>query len=430
MTRLLIKNGRVCDPFSSLDEERDLLVEDGKIKEVSRNLQSGPSTEVIDARGKTVLPGLIDMHVHLRDPGRQDKETIYSGTRAAAAGGFTSVACMPNTDPVIDNSSVVEYILSKARTEGCVNVFVVGSVTKGQAGQELSEMGFMSKAGAVAFSDDGKCVMRSDVMRRALEYAVQFNKVIISHCEDHSLTQGAQMNESSLSTIMGLKGYPCLAEEIMVEREIGLAREFGRVHIAHVSTAGSVARIRRAKEEGIRITCETAPHYFCLTETEVEGYNTNAKVNPPLRGEKDVEAVILGLKDGTIDVIASDHAPHTIDEKNTEFALAASGIDGLETSFGLAVSELLGNKILTLGQLVEKMTLNPARILGLKKGTLSVGADADITIADLGREFAVDTSKFVSKSSNSPFDGWKLKGKILYTIVGGQVVLKDGSLTK
>ncbi len=430
MTRLLIKNGRVCDPFSSLDEERDVLVEDGKIKDVAKNIQSSQNTEVIDAKGKVVMPGLVDMHVHLRDPGRQDEETIYSGTRAAAAGGFTSIACMPNTEPVIDNSSVVEYVLSKARSEGCVNVFVVGSITKGQAGQELSEMGFMSKAGAVAFSDDGRCVMRSDVMRRALEYAVQFNKVIISHCEDHPLTQGAHMNEGSLSTIMGLKGYPCVAEEIMVEREIGLAREFGRVHIAHVSTAGSVARIRRAKEEGIRITCETAPHYFCLTETEVEGYNTNAKVNPPLRGEKDVEAVIQGLKDGTIDAIACDHAPHTIDEKNTEFALAASGIDGLETSFGLAVSELLHSKILTLGQLVEKMSLNPAKILGIKKGTLSSGVDADITIADLGREFTVDTSKFASKSSNSPFNGWKLKGRVLHTIVKGQLVLKDGALVK
>ena len=427
---MLIKNGRLCDPFSSLDEEKDILVEDGRIKEIAKNIQPQSNTEVIDAKGKVVIPGLIDMHVHLRDPGREDKETIYSGTRAAAAGGFTCIACMPNTDPVIDNSSVVEYVLSKAKLEGAVNVFVIGAITKGQLGQELSQMGYMADSGAVAFSDDGKCVMRSDVMRRALEYARQFKTVIISHCEDHALTKGAQMNESSLSTILGLKGYPNVAEEIMVEREILLASEFGRVHIAHVSTAGSVKKIRRAKENGIQITCETAPHYFSLTETEVEGYNTNAKVNPPLRGEKDVEAVIMGLKDGTIDVIASDHAPHTIDEKNTEFGLAASGINGLETSLGLVVSELLGNKILSLNQLIEKMSLNPARILGLKKGTLSIGADADITIVDLSREFTVDTSKFYSKSCNSPFNGWKLKGKVLYTIVGGQIVVKDGLLLK
>ena len=430
MARLLIKNGRVCDPFSSLDEEKDILVEDGRIKEIAKSIQPSSNTEVIDAKGKVVMPGLIDMHVHLRDPGREDKETIYSGTRAAAAGGFTCIACMPNTDPVIDNSSVVEYVLSKAKLEGAVNVFVIGAITKGQLGQELSQMGYMIDAGAVAFSDDGKCVMRSDVMRRALEYARQFKTVIISHCEDHGLTRGSQMNESSLSSILGLKGYPNVAEEIMVGREILLASEFGRVHVAHVSTAGSVEKIRRAKEKGIQITCETAPHYFSLTETEVEGYNTNAKVNPPLRSEKDVEAVITGLKDGTIDVIASDHAPHTIDEKNTEFGLAASGINGLETSLGLVVSELLGNKILSLNQLIEKMSLNPARILGLKKGTLSIGADADITIVDLNREFTVDTSKFNSKSCNSPFNGWKLKGKALYTIVGGRIAANDGAVVK
>ena len=323
---LLIKGGTVVDPSSGLNDERDILIENGRIVDMGRNLSVGPKCDVINAKGKTVFPGLIDMHVHLRDPGREDKETIETGTRSAALGGFTSVACMANTDPVADNNSVIEYIVAKSKASGASNIFPVGAITKGLKGEELAEMGRMREAGAVAFSDDGRCVMDSTVMRHALEYAGNLGAVIICHSEDHNLSAGGFMNESYLSTIWGLKGIPQAAEEIMVQRDIILASEFGRVHIAHVSTAGSVEKIRDAKTAGVPVTCETAPHYFALTESAIEGYNTNAKMNPPLRGERDVAAVIQGLKDGTIDVIASDHAPHTAEEKNVEFAIAASGI--------------------------------------------------------------------------------------------------------
>jgi len=427
MGLLLIRNGRVINPSSGLDEERDILIEGGKIREISRNLPNIPSAETVNAKGKIVLPGLVDMHVHLRDPGREDKETIATGTRAAAKGGFTSIACMANTDPVADNSAVIEYIISKAAQTGAVNVFPVGAVTKGLKGEELSEMGQMAQAGAVAFSDDGRCVMDSNVMRHALEYARQFGRTIISHAEDHRLSDGGYMNESYLSTIWGLKGIPPAAEEIMVERDILLASEFGHVHIAHVSTAGSVDMIRKAKAKGVNITCETAPHYFTLTEAEVEGYNTNAKMNPPLRSEADVAAVIEGLKDGTIDVIASDHAPHTAEEKNVEFAAASFGIIGLETSLGLVICELVETKALSFIDAVAKMSINPARVLGIDKGSLKIGGDADLTIIDLS-EWTVNANNFASKSRNTPFNGWKLKGKVLYTIVGGRLVVKEGLL--
>lgn len=425
MKELLIKNGRVIDPLNDVDDKRDLLVRDGKIVEISRNINAGPLCEVIDASGKIVMPGLVDMHVHLRDPGREDEETIATGTRAAAAGGFTSIACMANTDPVADNSSVIEYIVSQAKKEGIVNVFPIGAVTVGLKGEVLAEIGRMREKGAVAFSDDGRCIMNSRIMRNALEYAKQFNTVIISHCEDHNLSSGGHMNESYLSTILGIQGIPVSAEEAMVDRDISLAEEYNaQVHIAHVSTAGSVERIKRAKEKGIKITCETAPHYFALTEAAVEGYNTYAKVNPPLRSEKDVAAIINGLKDGVIDAIASDHAPHSIEEKNVEFTLAANGMCGLETTFGLVISELVETKILALSQAVRKLTINPATILGINKGDLSVGSDADIVIADITKEFIVDRNKFESLSKNSPFNGWKLKGKILYTIAAGEIVYK------
>ncbi len=428
MTVLLIKGGRVIDPSSNLDAETDILVDNGKIKEIAKDIKPYPTFDVINAKGKLVVPGLVDMHVHLRDPGREDEETIESGTRAAAAGGFTSIACMANTDPVADNAAVIEYIVSKAKKSGVVNVFPIGAVTKGLGGIEIAEMGRMKEAGAVAFSDDGKGIMNSIVMRRALEYARQFNKIVISHCEDHSLSEGGTMNESYLSTILGLKGIPRLAEEVMVRRDVMLASEWGPVHIAHVSTEGSVEIIREAKAKGIKVTCETAPHYFILTESNVEGYNTLAKVNPPLRGEKDVESVIKGLRDGTIDAIATDHAPHTDDEKNVEFQLAANGMIGLETAVGLLIGELVDTKVLPLNDAIAKLTINPANILGIDKGTLKVGKDADITLIDPLKEWSVDITKFVSKSKNSPFQGWKLKGKATHTIVGGKIVLKDGIL--
>lgn len=425
MKELLIKNGRIIDPRNGIDDKRDLLVRDGKIAEISKSINAGPLCEIIDALGTIVMPGLVDMHVHLRDPGREDEETIGTGTRAAAAGGFTSIACMANTDPVADNSSVIEYIISQAKKEGIINVFPVGAVTVGLKGEVLAEMGRMKEKGAVAFSDDGRCIMNSQIMRNALEYAKQFNAVIISHCEDHNLSKGGHMNESYLSAILGIQGIPAAAEEAMVDRDISLAEEYdAKLHIAHVSTAGAVERIKRAKEKGIKVTCETAPHYFALTEAAVEGYNTNAKVNPPLRSEKDVAAVISGLKEGVIDAIASDHAPHSIEEKNVEFTLASCGICGLETTFALVISELVETKIISLSDAINKLSSVPAKILGINKGDLSVGRDADIVIADITKEFIVDRNKFASLSKNSPFHGWKLKGRVLYTIDAGKIVYK------
>lgn len=427
---VLIKSGRVIDPASNLDAVSDILIQEGKIKSLGQRLQS-PSSRipVIDAKNLLVLPGLIDMHVHLRDPGNPEEETIASGTRAAALGGFTSVLCMANTDPPVDNPAMVKYVTSKARLEGAVNVFPVGAVTKGMAGVELTEMGRMLMEGARAFSDDGRPVKSASVMRRALEYARQFDTLIISHCEDLGLSEGGDMNESYTSTILGLHGIPALAEETMVMRDIMLAREFGRVHIAHVSTARSVELIRKAKAEGVKITCETCPHYFTLTEGEVEGYNTQAKVNPPLRGGKDLEAVVLGLKDGTIDVIATDHAPHHEEEKKVEFGKAANGMVGLETALALVLTELVGTNALSLKKAIEKLTVNPAGILNLKKGTIKAGWDGDLIVIDPNKEWTVDVSKFSSKSKNSPYHGWRVKGSVVYTIVGGKIVVKNGQIS-
>ncbi|MBI5078707.1 dihydroorotase, partial [Candidatus Saganbacteria bacterium] len=346
-----------------------------------------------------------------------------------ALGGFTTVCCMANTDPPLDNPAVIEYVVAKAKAEAVVNVLPIAAVTKKLKGEELAEMGKCFAEGAVAFSDDGKPIMRSDVMRRALEYARQFGVPVISHCEDADLSAGGAINESELSTMTGLPGIPALSEEVMVARDILLAREYGKVHIAHVSSAGSVKLIRQAKREGVPITCETCPHYFVLTEEATRDYDTNAKVNPPLKTIKDRQAIIHGLKDGTIDVIATDHAPHTIEDKNVEFNLAANGMVGLETALALIFTKLIGVDLLTLKQAVEKLTSAPARILGLAgKGSLKIGADADVIIVDPKAEWVVDASKFASKSRNTPFNGWKLRGKVLYTIVGGKIVVKDGKL--
>ena len=426
---LLIKNGRVVDPASSLDVVRDILIEDGKIKTVGgkqKGLQK--NITIIDARGMLVLPGLIDMHTHLRDPGRPDKETIASGTRAAAKGGFTSICCMPNTTPPIDNPAVVQYVWNKAETDGVVNVYPISAITKGLKGEVLSEMGLMVEEGAVAFSDDGNPVMRADVMRKALEYARQFGVPLISHCEEKALSRGGAMNEGALSTAIGLPPIPSLSEEIMVARDIMLAREYGRIHIAHVSSARSVELIRRAKKEKIPVTCETCPHYFSLTEEAVKEYDTNAKVNPPLKSEVDVKAIIKGLKDGTIDVIATDHAPHNVEEKNIEFNSAAFGLVGLETALALVITKLINVKALTLKQALKKLTIAPAKILGLNKGTLKPGSDADVIVVDPKAEWIVDSKQFVSRSRNTPFNGWKLNGKVVHSIVGGKVVVRDGKL--
>jgi len=418
---ILIKGGRVIDPATDLDETADILIEKGRIARIGKIEDSRlKNIDVIDARGKLVIPGLIDMHVHLREPGYEYKETIKTGTEAARAGGFTSVCCMPNTNPVNDNRTVTEFILEKARKEGSTNVYPVGAISKGLKGEELSEMGELVEGGCRAFSDDGKPIMNSELMRRAMEYAKALGVPIISHCEDTNLSRGGVMNEGFVSTELGLQGIPNAAEEVAVARDIILAEITGvDLHIAHVSTKGSVRLIREGKERGIRVTAETCPHYFLLTDDEVRGYNPDAKVNPPLRSRRDIEAIKDGLKDGTIDVIATDHAPHDVAEKMVEFDYSPFGIVGLETAIPLSL-KLVEEGILTLKELIEKMSLNPARILHLDKGALKIGYDADITIIDINQEVIIDPMKFRSKGRNTPFKGSALKGFPIITILRGK----------
>ncbi|MBI5555013.1 MAG: dihydroorotase [Elusimicrobia bacterium] len=426
--RILIKGGRVIDPANRIDAPKDIYIEEGLIKKVGADIKiNKPKVKTIDARGKVVTPGLIDMHTHLREPGREDEETIASGTRAACQGGFTSVCCMPNTQPVTDNQAQIELILSKAQKEGWVNVYPIGAITKGLMGEELSPIGELKRAGVVGISDDGETVNNSLIMRRALEYSKMFKLPVIAHCEDKNLSAEGLINEGYVSTILGLRGIPRQAEEIIVARDIQLAEMTGgHLHLAHVSTAGSVGMIRRAKRINLKITAETAPHYFTLTEEAVKTYNTNTKMNPPLRTKKDMMAIKHGLQDGTIDCIASDHAPHLEDEKNQEYELAPFGIIGLETMLPLIITELVDKKILTLREAVKKLTVHPARILGLNKGTLSPGADADITIIDVKASRKIES--FESQSKNSPFIGYTLKGFAVYTIVGGRIRLAEGKL--
>ena len=424
--KLLIKNGHVIDPKTGLNEITNILIENDKIIDIGSSIED-TANDFIDAEGLFVIPGLIDAHCHLRDPGFEYKEDIETGTRSAAKGGFTSIACMPNTNPVIDNESVITYIKEKSRQDGYVNVYPIGAISKGLKGEVLAEIGEMKFAGAVALSDDGKPVKSSSLMKKALMYSSMFDITVISHCEDMSLVEDGVMNEGYNSTIMGLKGIPAAAEETMIARELILAEYTGvPVHIAHVSTKLGVSLIRDAKKRGIKVTCETCPHYFSLTDDACLGFNTFAKVNPPLRTQADVEAVIEGLKDGTIDVIATDHAPHHPDEKNVEFNLAANGMVGFETALPLAVTYLYHSGQLTMNQLITKMTVNPASILGLTKGSIEIGKTADITIFNPDEEFTVDISKFASKSKNSPFDGFKLKGVVKDTIVGGKIIVRDG----
>lgn len=423
--KLLIKKGHIVDAKTGRDGIYDILVEEGRIAEIAEVIEAH-NCDIIDASGKYVLPGLVDAHCHLRDPGFEYKEDIESGTRSAAAGGFTSIACMPNTNPVTDNEAVVKYIMSKARQDGLVNVFPIGAISKGQKGEELAEIGELKFAGAVAISDDGKPVKSSSLMKKALQYASMFDITVISHCEDTDLAEEGVMNEGIQSTISGLKGIPSAVEEIMVARDLILSKYTNvPIHIAHVSTALSVQLIRDAKKRGVKVTCETCPHYFSLTEAACEGFNTMAKVNPPLRTENDVKAIIEGLRDGTIDVIATDHAPHHPDEKNVEFNLAANGLVGFETALPLAVTYLVRPGILSMEKLVEKMCVNPSRILGLNKGVLEVGRAADITITDIDEEFTVDIKSFNSKSKNSPYDGFRLFGTVCYTLVEGRIVVRE-----
>jgi dihydroorotase len=423
---LLISGGLIVDPAQGLEDIRDLLVEEGRIAGLEPpGTIPAAGREVIDARGLVVAPGLIDMHVHLREPGEEYKETIATGTAAAARGGFTAVACMPNTKPVNDTSAVTRFILDQAARFGKARVYPVGAISQGSLGKTLSEYGELKETGCVAVSDDGWPVMNALLMRRALEYAKTFDLLVISHAEELDLRGEGVMHEGKVSVRLGLQGIPAAAEEIMVYRDIRLARlTGGRLHIAHVSTAGSIAIIREAKLSEIGITAETAPHYFSLTDEAVVGFDTNAKVNPPLRSEWDRQAIREGLADGTLDAIACDHAPHSVLEKDVEFAEAAFGLIGLETSLGLSL-KLVHEGILTLSQLIIKMSTNPARILGTPGGTLAPGSPADITIIDPNKEWTVDTAQFASKSRNCPFQGWNLKGKAVMTILGGKIITRE-----
>lgn len=426
--KLLIRNGHVIDAKSGLDKVSDILVEDGHIVEIGDGLDS-TGCEIIEAEGMYVIPGLVDAHCHLRDPGQEYKEDIESGTRSAAKGGFTSVACMPNTSPVLDNEAMIKYVINKAKTDGMVNVYPIGALSKGLKGEELSEIGELKFAGAVALSDDGRPVNNSSLMKKAMQYASMFDITIISHCEDLELVDEGLMNEGYYSSILGLKGNPAPAEEVMIARDLILA-EYTRatVHIAHVSTELGVDLIRNAKRRGVSVTAETCPHYFSLTDMACEGFNTNAKVNPPLRTQKDVDAIIEGLKDGTIDIISTDHAPHHLDEKNVEFKQAANGMVGFETAFPLAITCLVKPGHLSLKQLVSKMCVNPAKMLGLNKGTIEVGFSADLMIFHIDEKFTVDTTRLESKSKNSPFNGYELYGQPQYTIVGGNPVVRAGQI--
>lgn len=420
--KTIIKNGHITDLKNGLDIYGDILAEDGIITEIAEKIEC-EDAEVIDARGMVVSAGLIDMHVHLREPGFEYKEDIETGTAAAAAGGFTSVCPMPNTNPVCDSASVVKYIKEREKEAAHCRVFPIGAITKGMKGEELAEMGDMKRAGIVAVSDDGKPVKSGSVMRRAILYADGFDLPVISHCEEMSLLDSGQMNDSVTATLLGLRPIVPAVEEAMVARDILIAEHEGkRVHIAHVSTKGSVDLVRSAKKRGVKVTCETAPHYFTLTDKAVGGFNTNAKMNPPLRGEADVEAITEGLCDGTIDCIITDHAPHHIDEKNLEFEFAANGIVGLETSLALSVTYLVKTGRMTLGEMLQKMTYNPSRILNLGMGEIAVGKRADLTIFDPDEIWTVDIQKFKSKSKNSPYDGYTLSGKAHTTVIDGKVV--------
>lgn len=420
---ILIKGGKVIDPGRFVGTA-DVLIEKGRIAAVGRNLPALPGGTTIQADGKLVMPGFVDLHVHFREPGFEYKETIHTGCAAAVAGGFTTVCCMPNTNPVNDNQAVTEFILERARLAGLAHVLPVGAITKGSEGKELAEIGDLRRSGCVAISDDGKPVMNSLVMRRAMEYALAFDLTVVDHCEDLHLAEGGCMNEGLVSTELGLPGIPAAAEDVMVGRNLSLSELTGaRLHLAHISTAGSVRMVREAKARGIHVTAEACPHHFLLTEELVRGYNTHAKMNPPLRTWADVQAIKEGLRDGTIDVIATDHAPHATQEKQQDFTEAPFGIVGLETALPLTLG-LVEEGVLSLEQAVQKLTSAPAAAFGLSAGTLAVGADADVVIVDQQEQWEVDPSKFRSKSRNTPFVGWKVKGRVNTTIVGGRVVFE------
>jgi dihydroorotase len=425
--RVLLKGGRVVDPARGIDAVLDLLLAEGLVAETGTRLASR-GAQVVDVSGLVVCPGFIDLHAHLREPGHEDKETIATGTRAAAAGGFTAVCAMPNTDPVNDRAGITLSILDRARTEGAVRVHPIGAITKGSAGEEIAEYGELREAGCVAVSDDGHPVASARVMRRALEYARTFELVVVDHCEDPTLSAGASINEGTVSTLLGLKGAPAASEAIVVERDIALAElTGGRVHVAHVSAAASVDAVRRGKARGVRVTAEATPHHLLLTDEAVRRseYDTDTKINPPLRSEADRQAVVEGLRDGTIDCIATDHAPHTIDDKRVEYDRAAFGVVGLETAVALCLDRLVRPGLLGLSELVALLSTRPAAVFGLPGGTLAPGAAGDVTVLDPSRRLQVDPKRFQSKGRNTPFAGWVLTGWPVLTIVAGRLVWND-----
>lgn len=429
--KILISNGRLIDPANQRDEISDILIDKGKIAAIAKPgqipKQDTDSAKVIDATDQIVAPGFIDMHVHFREPGFEYKETIETGCQSAAAGGFTTVAMMPNTHPVNDNRSVTEFMLSQAKSHGVVNVLPIGAVSVGLRGERLTDMGDLKAAGVVAYSDDGHPVMNNELMRRALEYSKMFDLPIIQHSEVLDLTAGGCMNESRVSTELGLKGMPTEGEDIMVYRDIALLEKTGgRVHVAHISSAQSVDLVRQAKAKGLAVTCEVAPHHFSLTDEAVRGYDTNSKMSPPLREQKDVAAIKQGLQDGTIDMIATDHAPHDLADKQVDYQSACFGIVGLETALPLTL-KLIDEKVITLPQMVALFTSQPAEIFKLDKGNLAVGKDADVVVFDPQVEYNIDVQTFKSKSKNSPFHGWPVKGRVTHTLVMGKIVHTSNS---
>jgi dihydroorotase len=423
---LLLKGGRLIEPVAGRDEVLDIEIVDGKITRMGPALSVPAAAKVVDMKGNVVAPGFIDMHVHLREPGFEHKETILTGCTSAAAGGFTAVCCMPNTNPAIDDESVVEFIQAKAKAalNGLIDVYPIAAVTSGRKGEHLAPLAELAAAGAVAFTDDGDPVHDAEIMRRALEYAQMFDRPIIQHAQDIPMTKGGVMNEGLAATELGLPGMPSIAEDVMVSRDISLAQYTGgQYHLAHMSTAGAVALIRQAKAAGWKVTCEVTPHHFTLTDDAVRSYDTNTKMNPPLRTKADVDAIKAALRDGTIDVIATDHAPHSFDEKQVEFQAAPFGIVGLETAVGLAVTELVEKKILSLSQLIEKFSVNPRRILHLPVIRIAEGEIANLTLIDPDQQWTVDPARFKSKSKNSPFGGYRLTGKSVGVINNGQAYL-------
>ena len=426
--KILIKNGRIINPADGMDKVSDMLVEGGIVKEISQNINTS-ADKVIDANKMWVTPGFIDLHVHLREPGFEHKETIATGSRAAAAGGYTTVCCMPNTKPVTDNIEVVEYIRIEAEKNGVVNVLPIGAITKGQEGNELADIECIYKAGICAISEDGKSVMNAQLLKEAMIKAKELNIPVLSHCEDRSLVKGGCMNEGAHCESLGLKGISNDSEDVIVARDIVLAESTGaKLHLCHMSTKGSIELLNEAKLRGVNVTGEITPHHFTLSDEAVDGKDTNTKMNPPLRSKDDVEAMRKALKDGVADTISTDHAPHSAEEKAKDYQAAPFGIVGSETSFALSNSVLVEEGYLTPSALIEKMSYNPAKILGIDKGDISVGKVADITITNPEKVFKIDKEKFYSKGKNTPFDGYEVKGSVEYTIVGGKIVFEKGKI--